>query len=158
MATDSMDAVGLAIRDRLLTFVSLSHGTLASQLGTMSGAGSTGKLFLEEAPENVTYPYGVMKLGGFTHLPREDGKFGFTSLVEVLLYHYPRENVDALRKMGDTVEEAWRHWVDASIIVSMRVEERATIKFEPPADREMVLERLLLSYYTYPSFLTQYSA
>jgi hypothetical protein len=56
------------LRDRLLNFARLEGDTLATILGTSAGSGSDGKLFIVQAPDNVTDPanapsrWGVMAL------------------------------------------------------------------------------------------------
>ena len=155
----SEDAQLLVIRTRLLTFVPMVGATLAVRLGTLASSGSDGKLYLMEAPENVTFPYAVMKPYG-TGLSREDGKFSGQKQIEIQIYHTPRDMEATIRAMGDVIEQAWRHWVDGGngVVFATGKPERQTIKFEPPADREMIAERLVLSYVSYPLYLTQYSA
>lgn len=112
--SDSLAAELTIIRTRLLTFVPLVGATLAARLGTASGSGSDGKLYLMEPPETSPddsfYPFGVIKpyTVGIT---RDDGRFSRQRACEVQLFHKPREMEIEVQAMGDVIEQAWRHWL-----------------------------------------------
>lgn len=161
MSTTSTLGVLNIIRTRLLTYVPENGTTLAMLLGsTSSGAGSDGKLYLDQAPDNLTGYYGVLRLleaptGGFN-----GGKM-LRGLIECHLYGKPRtpQTVTALHRMADVVTLAWQRYLytentDANCVIARDVESRVVVFFEAPADRELVLCRLLLPFATVPQFLT----
>lgn len=159
MSTASSVAILQAIRTRLLTFTPQTGSTLAVLLGTLTGAGSDGKLYLNAAPDTVTYPYGVLRLIG-RDPDGDDGRFLQKPIAELHFYHRPRSNTAACEALADRVEEAWHHWVATTgdIISARAIEGRVTITFSDPADRELVCVRMLLPFRVAPSYLTRYAA
>lgn len=155
MATTSQLATLQAIRTRLLSF---DGGVVVSALGTASGAGSAGKLYIDQAPDTVTVPYGVLRAVDWRS-EGDDGQFARRAQVELHLMSRPRSAASALKAIADDCERALRSWVDASS-GPIRVQgiTRATVFYEEPADREVVLERLLISLYVHPTYHTQDSA
>jgi len=163
--TDSEDRILTTIRTRLLTFVPMSHpvggtNTLAQRLGTASGAGSAGKLYVSQAPDNAGYPYGILRWLT-TRVAGDDGGYQERRVAELLLYHYERKNEGIVSAMMDVAAEAWRDWVSTAVndtIVAQRISVRGIVPYEPPADRELVCGRMLLPMYTTPLYQAQYSA
>jgi hypothetical protein len=145
-----------AIRSRLLTF---STGALATALGTASGAGSDGKLYIDQAPDDVTYPYGTLRVVD-RRSEGDDGGFARRLEVEIHLYHRPRNTASTLKAMADLCERALRAWVDVSsgVIVSRLGIARGSLTYEEPADRELILERLVVPFYVHETLHTQDSA
>ena len=157
MSLDSTTEVLQAVRTRLLTFTPASGSTLATLLGTHAGAGSDGKLYLYQAPDNVTHPYGVLRVIG-RDPDGDDGQFLKKPLLELHFYHRPRAQQAACEALADRAEEAWTHWLSSSDVISARgVESRATITYDDPADRELVCVRMLLKARVAPDFLTRYA-
>lgn len=156
MSTTSQLATLQAIRTRLLTF---SGGVVASALGTLAGAGSDGKLYIDQAPDPVSYPYGVLRIVDWRS-QGDDGGFARRMQVELQLVARPRAQATALKAIADHCERALRAWSDVSAgpIVATQGLSRATVVFEEPADRDVVLERLLIPLYVHPQVLTQDSA
>lgn len=156
MATTSQLATLQAIRTRLLSF---SGGVVATALGTLSGAGSDGKLYIDQAPDNVTVPYGVLRIADWRS-EGDDGQFARRVEVELQLLTRPRTNASALKGIADHCERAMRAWRDVSsgVLCARQGLTRATVLYEEPADREVVLERLLIPLYVHPTYTTQDSA
>lgn len=156
MATTSQLATLQAVRTRLLTW---NSNAIKTALGTLSGAGSDGKLYIDQAPDSVTYPYGVLRMADWRE-QGDDGGFARRCEVELHLVTRPRTNASALKTIADHCERALRAWVDVSAgaIVARRGLTRGTVLYEEPADREVVLERLLIPLYVHPTYHTQDSA
>ena len=146
------------VRTRLLTFTPAATSTLATLLGsTTSGAGSDGKLYLDQPPDDVTGFYGVLRL---LDLPQQglDGGFMVQGLLEAHFFGRPRSQASAVKRLGDVTVEAWNHYryteSTGRCLIARDVTHRSTITFEAPTDRELVVERLLLPFMATPSFLT----
>lgn len=163
--TNTLTQLLTVVRARLLTFVPSVPGggtttTLAARLGTATGAGSDGKLYITQAPDTVTHPYGVMRwVGGF--VSGDDGGFQMRGPIELQLYHYGRKNEPTMNGMMDICEQAWRDYVALAVndsIVAQRMYGRAVVPYEAPADRELVCVRALFPLYTTPLYQAQYSA
>lgn len=162
--TDSLDRLLKTVRASLLAFVPMSHpvggtATLAARLGTVPGAGSDGKLYITQVPDNTAYPYGVMRwMSG--QAAGDDGGFQLRGTIELQLFHYGRKNEPAVSAMMDVVEAAWRDFVATAVgdtIVAQRASGRMVVPYEPPADRELVCVRILLPLYATPAYQAQYS-
>jgi len=156
MATTSQLATLQAIRERLLTF---DGGALDTLLGAGTGAASDGRLYIDQAPDSAVYPYGVLRILDWRE-QGDDGGFARRVQVEVQLITRPRSQAAALKEAADLCERAMRAWVDvtAGPIVAQRGMTRATVLYEAPADREVVMERLLIPLYVHPQYHTQDSA
>lgn len=162
MSTASWTGVLKIIRNRLLTFdPSAGGGTLATRLGsTSTGSGSDGKLFLNQAPDDVTSFWAVLRI--IDALPSgTDGGFMIKATAELILYGRPRAKMATVEAMADVVMEAWRRWSydeTGGHLSAMTITNRNTIPYTEPADRELCAVRLLLPFRCAPIFLTQYSA
>lgn len=160
MSTSSLTGVLQIIRTRLLSFAPATGSTLATQLGsTASGAGSDGKLYLNQAPDNITGFWGVLRL---INAPQEgmDGGLMLRCEAELILYAQGRTNQSAVERMADTVEQAWLWYGYAEVngtIIAGKITNRFPIPYQPPADRELVAIRLVLPFRTTPQFLVQYA-
>lgn len=156
MATTSQLATLQAVRSRLLAW---SGGAIAAALGTLAGAGSGGKLYIDQAPDTVTVPYGVLRIADWRS-EGDDGQFARRVEVELQLLTRPRTNASALKGIADNCERALRAWRDVSsgVLCVRQGLTRATVFFEEPADRDVVMERLLIPLYVHPTYLTQDSA
>lgn len=159
MATDSQLATLEAIRDRLLTYTPSGGSSGAALLGALDGAGSDGKLYIDQAPDHATLPYGVLRILDWRG-QGDDGGYARRVQVELQLTHAPRRNAGALKAIADQCERALRGWSDVSagVIVAQPDISRGTAFYEAPADREQVLERLVIPLYVHPQYLTQDSA
>lgn len=158
MTTASTSAVLNTIRSRLLTFVPSGGSSLATLLGsTTSGAGSDGKLYLNQAPDSVTGFYAVLRLIDAPQVGL-DGGFMIRGACELMLYGRPRSQQSAVERMADNVVAAWRDWVyteaTGNCIASRDVASRLVVPYLEPADRDLVAVRLVLNFMTAPSFLT----
>jgi hypothetical protein len=158
MSVVSTTSLERTARTRLLTFVPSSASTLATLLGsTASGAGSDGKLYLNQAPDDVTGFWGVMRLIDYSQ-QGTDGGFMVRGALEVMLYGRPRSQQSAVERMADVVTEAWNHYsyteATGRCLVARDVSNRATVPYQAPADRDLVAVRQLLLFMATPSFLT----
>lgn len=156
MTTSSQLATLQLIRRRLLSF---SGGVVTTALGTLSGAGSDGKLYIDQAPDTVTYPYGVLRIADWRS-EGDDGQFARRVVVELQLVTRPRSNASAIKSIADNCERAMRAWrdVDSGAVWTQQGMTRATVTYEEPADREVVMERLLIPLGVHPTLTTQDSA
>ena len=121
MSTDSTTALEATLRSRLLTFVPLSAaGTVASALGTTTGAGSSGNLFWGRAPDNIdqrltgsTDPirWGVLRLKN-RRASAENAERELVEL-EVLLFGRPWNQRATLEAAADTMDAAMLRYTDA---------------------------------------------
>lgn len=161
MSTTSTLGVLNIIRSRLLTFVPASGSTLAVLLGsTASGAGSDGKLYLNQAPDDVTGFWAVLRLIDAPPLGF-DGGFLLKATCELILYGRPRSQQSAVERMADRVQEAWLNWSYTETgghVSALDIASRISVPYAEPADRELVAIRLLLPFRCAPQFLTQYAA
>ena len=158
-STDSVDRILKTIRTRLLTFVPNAHpiqgtNTIATRLGTATGAGASGKLYIEQAPDPLPYPYGLLR-----ELPNltagDDGGYQTRFVFELAFFGYPRSSHQLVSSCMDVAEQAWRDWTVLAVndtIVAQRLYGRATVPYEAPADRELVQVRALLPCYATPQY------
>lgn len=145
-----------AVRTRLLTF---NGGAIATALGTADGAGSDGKLYLDQVPDPMPFPFGVLSVLDW-RAEGDDGAYARRFEVELSLFHRPRSSAAALKAIADQCERALRSWTDFSsgpMVVTPGML-RATVRYEAPADRELVQERLVIPGYVHPTYLTQDTA
>jgi hypothetical protein len=161
MSTATTLAVLREIRNRLLTFAPMGGGaTLKVLIGsTTSGSGSDGKLFLNQAPDNISGFWGILRLIDFPQTGF-DGGFLIRGQAELILYGRPRKVQSDVERMADLVTEAWLHWATnaSGHISATAIQSRFAIPYEEPADRELVAVRLVLPFRCIPSFLLQYAA
>jgi hypothetical protein len=161
MSTTTTLAVLREIRTRLLTFSPKGGGsTLATLIGaTSTGSGADGKLFINQAPDNVTGFWAILKLIDY---PQQgfDGGFLIRGQAELILYGRPRKVQAEVERMADLVMEAWLHWATSTSghLSAMAIQSRFAVSYEEPADRELVAVRLVLPFRCIPSFLLQYAA
>jgi hypothetical protein len=155
MAVTTISAIEQAIRTRLLTF---NGNALRTALGTATGAGSTGKLYLDQPPDTVTHPYGVLR---FVDLPvmGVDGGAMMKGTCEVILYGRPRAQAAALKAAGQLVLDAWQDFRDttagsASCLIAHDASSFALVPYTDPNDRELVACRILLPFMVTPGFLS----
>lgn len=165
MSLTTTAALEAAVRTRLLTFIPTGGTSLATQLGTLTGAGSDGKLYLDAAPDGVTYPYAVMRL--IDEVPRgDDGRFLRDWLVEVVVYDRPRGAASTPKAVvslaADTIAQAWLQWSSSDALIrTLPIGTRHTIDYAgapDPMDRELCAVRLLLPFRGTTTFLAQYAS
>lgn len=150
MATTSTTALEQAIRTRLLTFAPM--GGMPS-LGTTLGT----RLYIDQAPEMPTYPYGVQRLRVLTG--GVDGQLRAQGMFELMLYGRPSATREAMKDAADVAVQALRDWATTSggLIRVTGTTWQALPPFGAPADRELVAVRVTATLYVYPDFLTQYA-
>jgi hypothetical protein len=150
MTAAGMIELDQVLRDRLLAFVPADGTpTLAAQL--------TGGLWLDEAPDDVASPYGVLRV---LSAPT-DGDAGLRKqlLIECLLYGRQSAQRATLKRAGDVIEQALWKWVDSSAgtLVLTETAVQAVPPYQAPADRELVALRVTATAYVYLPMLTQYT-
>ena len=150
-------------RNRLLTFSPSGGGTtLAVRLGsTATGSGSDGKLFRNQAPDNITGLWVVLRL---IDLPVTgfDGGFMLKGTFEAIAYGRPRNQQAAVESCVDVMMEAWHDYAyteSGGHFSTFDPTGRFPIPYvSDPADRELVAVRVLLPFRCAPIFLTRYAA
>ena len=162
MSTASWTGVKAILRTRLLAFSPTGGGTtLAARLGsTSTGSGSDGKLFHDQAPDNLTGLWAVLRIidapvTGF------DGGFLIHATAELILYGRPRKMAAQVEAAADVAMEAWHDYSyseSGGHLSTQDVTNRFTVPYQEPADRELVAVRLLLPFRVSPIFLTRYAA
>jgi hypothetical protein len=139
-----------AVRTRLLTFVPRDGSpSLATVL--------TGGLWLDEAPDTVTTPFGVLRL---LQTPTEgDALVRKLVLVELLLYGRPSAQRPTIQRAADVAEQALWKWTDTGVgeLVMTGTTVQWLPPFAAPADRELIGCRLTATAYVYLPMLTQYT-
>jgi hypothetical protein len=162
--TGSWGGVEQLIRQRLLTFVSSTGGgTLAQRLGsTSSGSGADGKLFLDQAPDNVTGFWAVLRI--ITAPPNgADGRLMIKGTAELMIHGKPRAVASTVKGMATLVSEAWLEWshteVGGHLSAMDATPSPGLVPYTAdPADRELVTYRMLLDFRCTPQFLLKYAA
>lgn len=159
-----MSTAGLlaSLRSRLLDFSRLEGETLAEILGsTDTGSGSDGKLYIVQAPDNVTTVspsrWGVMALKNRRTGGTEQSARDLIEL-EVMLFARPRSQQAAMEEAADACDEAMLRYqnLDADLVGNWgRLRNTLPVMTEP-ADREVVQIRLMYTLVVYPDHLTQY--
>jgi hypothetical protein len=155
VSTASKVATLQVLRTRLLSYTPSGGQSGATRLGTLTGAASDGKLYIGQAPDTVTYPYGVLRWLDWRQ-QGEDGGYLRRPIAELALFHRQRAQEAALQAIADQFERALRKWdATGGDVVHVFDLTRQTIYYEAPADRELVQERLLIEVLASPSYLTQ---
>lgn len=159
MNTESTELLYKALRTRLLGFTPTDPGatpggatpdTLGDALGT--------RLFVVQAPDTVTYPYGIVRL----QARQESGEYAGereTMELELLLYHRPRAKQYVLEGYADVADQAFLRYVDANGgLIFSGSRQRDTVPMNSlAADREVCAIRCVYDLIVWPEFLTQYS-
>jgi len=144
-------ALEQAVRTRLLTFAPADGTpTLGVQLGS--------RLYIDEAPDNITAPYAVLQIT--RPETAEEGDAGFRRELNVLLSLYGRNSAQraTLKSCADVAEEALYKWLDSTTGVLFTTG-TGTEWLPPdpvPVDRELITARVRATAYWYPDSLTQY--
>lgn len=148
MSTASSTATWQEIRDRILDFPPPAGGsTLRTSL--------TGGLHVGSAPDDVTYPYGVMRVTA--NREGEDGDHREVLFVELMLYNRPRlKGLKVVEAFADLADQALYKWVSTTdggpMFTGPRT--RTTLPvFPDPADRDIAAVRLLYRVVAWPKWL-----
>ncbi len=159
-----MSTAGLlaTLRDRLLNFTRLSGSSLAEILGsTATGSGIDGKLYIVQAPDNVTTVspsrWAVMALKNRRTGGTEQSARDMIDL-EVMLFARPRSQQAAMEDAADACDEAMLRYqnLDADLVGNWGRTRNTLPVMTEPADREVVQIRLMYTLVVYPDHLTQY--
>lgn len=146
-------ALEQAIRTRLLTFApSDGSPTLQTALG--------GRMYIDEAPDDVTAPYAVLHVQVQDGSDAGDSGFRRDGMVVVDFYGRNSAQRQALKSCADVAQEALWKWFDNSTGPLMFVD--SGVQWRPPdpnaADRELIIAYVGAQFYWYPESLTQYAA
>jgi hypothetical protein len=154
-------AVEEALRDRLLEFNRLTGDTLATILGaTDEGAGSDGNLYWDKVPDDVSGPFGVLRLIN----RRRDSENPEAELAELELQLFVRGwvNRDTLTEGADAADEAMRDYRHASdeagVIACWGAKRSAMGPWKEPADGDVVQIMTVYTLRLWPANLIQYYA
>lgn len=160
MNTDSTADVMKGLRAYLLGFAPMGGGdTLGARLSVVpeGSPARPNRLYIVNVPDVLVYPYGIMRwmdpeTSGATRGNRMAGE------LETILYHRPRGKAQDLEHAADVYQQAMREFADATDgLVFSRAGRRNTLPpFQDPADREVVMIRLVNDLVVWPNFLTQY--
>lgn len=150
MSTTSTRSLMQDLRSRLLTFQPASGERLNESIGD--------RLYTSQAPDDVTYPYGVVRL-----MPRRQtvGDQGFREAMEleIQLFDRPRGQQWRLEAIADVVQQAFLHWQQASSGLVFAQHSRRVGPLPPapePMDRELVQIAVYVPIVSWPVMFTQY--
>ena len=137
------------LRSRLLNFTPRSGATLQASLG--------GRLYTVQAPDDVTYPYAVLRL---VSRAQTEGYGGLRESFEVELQIFDRPRGQQWRAEGiaDVATQAFLRWdIGTSGLMFSRHVRRVVMPPAPsPMDRELVQITLFVPVVAWPVMLTQY--
>lgn len=139
------------MRTRLMTFTPKGGGgTIGSRL---RGQG----IYIAAPPDNVSYPYAVLRLQNIRRSGEYDG-MRMEGECEIVLYMRPRTAIGDVELIADFMQEAFLQWADVSqgLLVS-RGDIRTTLPVGGrPEDRETWGVRILFDFFCWPRTMTQY--
>ena len=148
MSTTSTQGMMQDLRTRLLTFEPRTGDPLSDRLTA---------LYTVQAPDNVTYPYAVVRL---VSRQQTEGYGGLRESFEVELSIFDRPRAQQWRAEGiaDVATEAFLRWdIGSSGLMFSRHVRRVTMPPAPsPMDRELVHLVLFVPVVAWPVMLTQY--
>lgn len=157
-STASWTAIEQIVRQRLLTYTPPTGSTLATRLGsTSTGSGSDGKLFFDQAPDNLTGLWAILR-GLDTPVDGFDGGNLIRALYELTIYGRPRNQAAAVKGCAVVVQQAWKYYSYTEVggvLIADKMQNGFLIPYTEPADRELVAYRLLIPFRVAPSFLLQ---
>ncbi len=149
MTTASTQSMMTDLRNRLLTFAPMSGSTLQTSLG--------GRLYVVQAPDDVTYPYAVMRL---VDRRQTDGYGGFRESfeIELMVFDRPRSQQWRAEGIADVATQAFLGWDLASsgLMFSRHVRRVVMPPAPSPMDRELVQIVLFVPVVAWPVMLSQY--
>jgi hypothetical protein len=150
MSTTSTQGMMQDLRSRLLTFQPRSGDTLDTSLG--------GRLYTTQAPDNVTYPYAVVRLMDRQQTVGDQG-FRTRGEIEVQIFDRPRSQQWRAEAIADVVQQAFLHW-DLKTSGLMFAQHSRRVGPLPPApapmDRELVHIAVYVPIVAWPVMFTQY--
>lgn len=153
MSTVSTDALYIQLRNRILTFVDPDGNTLADPT-----VGVGGRIYRVRAPDNVTFPYGVMILRA-PQKPDGQGKIKLVMDLEIMFFGRVRATQATVEAYGDRAMQSLIGYSDGSsglVFVEYATSESLP-PFGAPADQDVVQVRVLARVHSYPLFLSRLS-
>ena len=141
---------------RLGAYVSPTGATLANALNQ----GTTPPVFIGQAPDGQTSPYLLLRLLN----QRADGNYRngrLTFDVEVIVFVRPRSKQQDAEKAADVVLQSMSNWLAApntagtpGLIFGQHFQRDTLPTATEPADRDVVMIRILASCVAWPTYLT----
>ena len=152
MSAATTEALYTSLRTALLAFQPAGGATPESLGALLTG------LWVVQGPDNVSYPYGIMRLQSRQSSGEYSGDRETVGL-ELTLYDRPRKQQYAVEGYADVAEQALLRYRDVtSGLVFARERQRDTLpQGTGPADREVVGVRLVFPLVVWPVWLTQYA-
>ncbi len=152
MSAATTEALYKALRTRLLTFQALGSPT-PDTLGD-----SLSNLYIVQGPDDVTFPYGIMRLQARQRPGEYAGEREAMDL-ELLLYDRPRAQQYVVEGYADIADQALLRYKDRTAgLFFSGSSERDTIPMNTQvSDREVVGVRCVYALIVWPQFLTRYS-
>ncbi len=155
----STSAIEVTLRNRLLTFDRLTGDRLNDLLGgTEDGSGTDGKLYRDKVPDNVTGPFGVMRLMN----RRRDSENPQAELAELEVQFFVRGwgNRSTLNDAADAADEAMANYrsvtPEAGVIAAWAAKRSAMGPWREPADADVVQIMCVYTLRLWPANLIQY--
>jgi hypothetical protein len=157
----STSEIEINLRNRLLTFERIAGDSLNDLLGgTVDGSGTDGKLYRDKVPDNVSGPFGVMRLMN----RRRDMENPEAELAELEVQFFVRGwgNRSTLNQAADAADEAMRGYrsvtVEAGVIAVWAAKRSAMGPWREPADSDVVQIMCVYTLRLWPAYLVQYHA
>jgi hypothetical protein len=153
MTTASLQGFLSLVMGHLLDFTPATGTTLRTRLG----GGASARLYVEQAPDSVTYPYAVLSAKSVRETPGYDG-FRLEGEIEVQVYHRPRGKEWDAQGIADVIEQACLRWADGQSGVSFfrHVRRMRVPLAAAPADRELVRIIVFIPVVCWPVMQSQY--
>jgi hypothetical protein len=138
-------------RTRALDYVPRTGDTLRTMLGGGTGA----RLYTEQAPDVVTYPYVVLS---WKSVRETEGYAGWRmdGELEFQIWHRPRAKEWEAQAIADRIQQAFSGWIDgASGLTWSRFVRRQRLPLAAePADRELVRIVVFVPVASWPVLLS----
>jgi hypothetical protein len=149
MSTTSTQGMMQDLRSRLLTFQPRTGDRLEQSIGD--------RLYTK-APDNVIYPYAVVRLMDRQQTVGDQG-FRTRGEIEVQIFDRPRSQQWRAEAIADVVQESFLHW-DLKTSGLMFAQHSRRVGPLPPApapmDRELVQIAVYVPIVAWPVMFTQY--
>jgi hypothetical protein len=149
MSTTSTQGMMQDLRSRLLTFQPRTGDRLEQSIGD--------RLYTK-APDNVIYPYAVVRLMDRQQTVGDQG-FRTRGEIEVQIFDRPRSQQWRAEAIADVVQQAFLHW-DLKTSGLMFAQHSRRVGPLPPApapmDRELVQIAVYVPIVAWPVMFTQY--
>lgn len=153
MTTASTQGLIALFMARVLDFTPMTGDMLRTRLG----GGSSPRLYVEQAPDVVTYPYAVLSWKS-AHATEGDAGLQIKGEMEIQVYDRPRGNEWRAQGIADVMQQAMLTWgsaVSGATWAGHVRRQRVPLAAEP-ADRELVRIIVFVPVTCWPVMLSQY--